>query len=113
MKISAHDHNVQAIYVYDPSINADSESGEAMPPDATMHLVVRVTSSSAALDAFVGALDRALTSNLKDLPSPQFASRKAVLDVTLVTDEDVRRGSSLAGLLSGVFARPIQVWQHA
>lgn len=109
----ANDQNIQAIYTYDPSTNADSDAGEDMPQDATVHLLVRVTTSTAALEAFVSSLDRALTASLKDLPSPRFAQRESILDVNLVTEDDVQRGSGYAGLLSGIFAPPLKVWQRA
>jgi len=111
--LSAGDQKVRAIYVYDPSSNADSEAGEEMPQDVTVHMLVWVDAPSAALEAFIGAVDRALTASLKQLPSPRFAQRGSILDVNLVTDDDIRRGVNYAGLLSGVFALPLKVWSRA
>lgn len=111
--LAANDDNVQAVYVYDPSINQDSEVGDDLPQDSGVHLLVLVTTPSPALSAFVAALDRALTASLKDLPSPRWSQRVSVLNVNLVTEEDVRRGANYAGLLSGVFAPPLRLWQRA
>ena len=111
--LAASDPNVQAVYVYDPSTNADSDSGEDMPQDATVHLLLRVTQSSAALEAYIVALDRALAASLIALPSPRFAQRESILDVNSVSDDDVRRGVNYAGLLAGVFAPPLNIWRCA
>ena len=73
---------------------------------------MRVATSSAALEAFIAALDRALTDSLKGLPSPLFAERKFTLDVSLITEKDVRLGLGPAGLLSAIFTPPIKVWQR-
>ena len=111
--LAANDPNVQAIYAYDPSTNADSETEEEITPDATVHLLVQVTMPSAALQAFIASLDRALLASLKDLPSPRFAQRESVLNVNLITEDDIRHGANFAGLLSGVFAPPLKIWQRA
>ena len=108
--LAANDQRVLAEYVYDPSLNPDSEDGEGLPLEATLHLLVLVSSPSAALSAFVAALDRALTASLKDLPSPLFTRRESVLDVNLITEKDVRLGVGYATLLASVFAPPIKVW---
>ncbi len=93
-------------------MNPDSESGEDMPMEATVHLLALVAAPSAALESFVAALDSALTASLKELPSPLFASRESVLDVNLITEKDVRLGLGYAALLSSVFAPPLKVWSR-
>jgi hypothetical protein len=108
--LAANDQNLLAAYVYDPSTNPDSENGEELPLEATLHLLALVSSPSAALNAFVASLDRALTASLKDLPSPLFARRESVLDVNLITEKDARLGVGYAALLSSLFAPPLKVW---
>lgn len=110
--LAANDQRVRAVYTYDPGINADSETGEELPLDMTMHLLVVVEAPSAALEAYINALDRALTESLKELPSPLFAQREFSLDVSLITEQDVRRGLGPAGLLSAIFTPPVKVWQR-
>jgi hypothetical protein len=111
--LAANDANVQAVYVFDPSLNADSEAGTDLPFDTSVHLLVRAVTPSAALHAFVTALDQALSTNLKNLPAPVFAGRESILDVIVITEEDIRLSVGYAGLLSGVFAPPIRIWQRA
>ena len=108
--LAQNDVSVQAAYTYDPSMNPDSECGDDLPTDVTVHLLVRVTHISAALETYIVALDQALTPILSRVPSAEFAQRTSFLDVNLLTDEDARRGTRYAALLSSLFAPPLRVW---
>ena len=108
--LADNDRRVRAVYTYDPALNADSEDGVELSPDLTLHLIVRVDSGSAALEAFLAALDRALVEALQKLAPPLFAQRSSWINATLITDRDVRLGQGAARLLSAVFTPPIQVW---
>ncbi len=110
--LAENDRRVQAVYIFDPALNADSEDGVELSPDLTLHLIVQVESGSAALEAFIGALDRALVEALQKLSPPLFAQRSSWISATIITDRDVRLGLGAAGLLSAVFAPPIKVWEH-
>jgi hypothetical protein len=110
--LAKYDQNVQTVYTYDPGLNADSESGEQSSEDMTVHLLVQVNKPSAALEAFVKSLDRALTASLKELPSPLFMGRGFILDVNLVTEEDVKLRRGYGSMLSALFAPPLKVWQR-
>ena len=109
--LSAHDSNVTAVYTFDPSTNPDSDLAETTI-DPTVHLLVVVQNTSAALEAFIASLDRALTAPLKSLPSQKFEQRESILDVNLLTARDVEQGRGYAILLSSVFAPPLKVWQR-
>jgi hypothetical protein len=110
--LAENDRRVRAVYTYDPALNADSEDGVGLPQDLTLHLIVWVESSSAALEAFIGALDRALIEGLQELSSPLFAQRSSWINPTIITDREVRLGLGAAGMLSAVFAPPIKVWDR-
>lgn len=105
----ASDPRIQAIYLYDPSGNP---GGEARPGDVTVHQLVRVGRSSAALEAFVASLDRALLASLQQVSAPVFAARKFILDTCLISDEDAELGRGYAALLNSVFAPPLMVWER-
>ena len=111
--LAANDQNVRAVYVYEPALDAGSEAGEDPPRDTGVHLLVRVTTPSAALETLIASLDQALTASLKHLPAPGFRQRESVLDVNLIGDDDFGRGVNYAGLLKGLFAPPLQVWRRA
>jgi len=110
--LSANDPHVEVVYTYEPSANPDSELGNDLPVDATVHLLVKVQSPSLALEAFIAALDRALTAELKGLPSPKFAQRESILDVNLITEKDIEEGRGYAVILSSLFAPPLKIWQR-
>lgn len=110
--LAAHDPNVQTIYAYDPSANPDNETGDDRPLDATLHLLVQVVTPSAALQAFIEALDHALTQSLRALPSLTFQIREAVLDINLFTAKDAEQRIGYAGLLSSIYAPAIKIWER-
>lgn len=110
--LAANDPRVLAVYAYDPSTNPDSDSGEDLPIDPTVRLLVLVQSSSAALEAFIASLDRGLTASVKTLPSPKFEQRTSILDVNILTEHDVKAGRGYAILLSSMFAPPLKIWQR-
>jgi hypothetical protein len=110
--LAENDQFVQQVYTYDPSLNPDSESGDELPATGTVHLLVQVAKPSAALEALIVSLDKELTAKLRALPSTRFAERASVLDVNLLTEEDVRLGTGYAVMLSSVFAPPLKVWQR-
>jgi hypothetical protein len=110
--LAANDNQVRAVYIYEPTLNPDDELHAERPLDTRVHLLVRVTTPSAALEAFVAALDRALTATLKTLPSNLFAQHESLLDVNVITEKDVRLGLGYAALLSSLFTPPLKVWQR-
>jgi hypothetical protein len=110
--LAAQDAHITKIYTYDPSGNADNESGEDPLPDATIHLLAVVTTPTAALRAFIAALDGALTESLKGLPSPAFQQRESILDVNLLTQAEIQQHKGYSALLTSVFAPPIPIWSR-
>jgi hypothetical protein len=103
---------VKAVYAYDPSANPDNETGEDRPFDPVLHLLVWVASAVPALAAFVNQLDQALVESLRDMPSLAFQMRESVLDVIVLTDEDVQRRIGFGALLSSIFAPAIEIWRR-
>ena len=110
--LAANDTQVQAVYTYDPTLNPDCEASEARPLDIVVHLLVLATRPSAALEALVVALDRALTASLKALLSEVFTQCESILDLNVISEKDVRLGLGYAALLASVYAPPLKVWQR-
>jgi hypothetical protein len=110
--LAENDRHVESVYLYEPSANPDSEAGIELPVEATLHLLVSVTAPTAALESFIRALDRALTDSLRELPSPLYAGRTSILNVCLVTGEDIRERRGYAALLTSVFAPPLKIWDR-
>jgi hypothetical protein len=95
--LGANDSRVRAVFHDD---HADTE----------LHLLVLVSEPTAALTAFLAALDRAMTIELHNLHVPEFAGHDRTLDVHLITPKDVRLGLGDAARLSAVQAAPVRVW---
>lgn len=110
--LASHDPQIQVVYAYDPSANPDAEAGDDRRFDPQLHLLVLVTAPSAALQAFLTALDRALTESLKDLPSADFQQIDSILDANLITPQDVRERKGYTGLLSSLHAPAIALWRR-
>ena len=110
--LAAADGNIQAAYIYDLDMNPDAEIGGELPIDATVRLLVHVSMPSAALQAFITALDRALLASLQELPSPLLKERAFILDIDLITEQDIRQRVGFAKLLTSPFAPPLKVWQR-
>lgn len=107
--LTEKDVQVKEVYLFEPDANPDLESGVFDDLDATVHLLLLVGTSSAALESLITALDRALTQSLKESKIPVYAKYRTVLDIVPITNEDVRLRRGFATLLSSIFTPPIRV----
>jgi hypothetical protein len=111
--IATYDQRVKAVYLFEETANPDSETEDYLSTvDLTIHLLATVTSASAALEAFVASVDRALTDVLCELPSDTFARRTSYLNVIPITENDIEEGRGYAVLLSSIYARPLRIWER-
>ena len=110
--IGEYDVNVLEIYLFEPCANPDFQSGEEMPIDGTINLILVVSSSTAGLEAFIASLDRSLTQSLKELPLPILARYDSVLNAILITKKDLELGKGHAALVTSIFTPPLKVWQR-
>jgi hypothetical protein len=107
--LGANDHRVVAVYAYE----APATRGTDVEPDGAprLHLLVVVTAPSAALEAFIASLNRALGARLSEFPGAQFNLCGPLLDINVVTEAETRQGVGIARLLSAVMP-PIELWQR-
>lgn len=110
--LGTNDRRVQAVYFFEPSTNPDVETGEYPALEATIHLLVVVNKSSAALEAFIEALDQGLTRYLKRMPSPLLAERCSILNAVVLTEEAVELRQGYASLVSSILAPPFKLWER-
>jgi hypothetical protein len=110
--LAANDKRVQAVFSVDINSNPDCESGEALPFDANLHLLVLVSKPSAGLVAYITSLDHALAASLRSLPLKSFEGIETTLDVKLITQDDLRTGKGYAPMLQAMFAPPLKVWER-
>ncbi len=108
--LAANDGRVLAVYAH---MAAPEAGGRAAREGAALaHLLVRVTAPSAALEAFVAALDRALSVSLSGLTGSRLGQAQPLLDINIVTEQEVQQGVGRARLLSAVRPRPVKLWQR-
>jgi len=107
-----NDERIQAVYQFGESMNPGSESGEYLPIDPCVHLLCLVEKSSAGLKAYIDGLDRALTKEMVDLPASCYAKLSSVLDIIIITKEDVQKRKGYASLLKSLHAPPLCVWRR-
>ncbi len=110
--LAANDQNVQGVYLYEESTDPSDDIADSTPLDATLHLLVRVTARSAALDSFIASVDRALTDSLRELPSPKFAERSFILDANVVTEEEIEYRTGYGKLFGSLHTPLLQLWQR-
>jgi len=110
--VGTNDRQVQAVYFFEPSTNPDAETGECLPPEATIHLLIIVSKPSAALDAFIEALDQELTRNVNEMPSSLLAESRSILNAVILTEEAVEQRQGYASLVLSILAPPFKLWEH-
>ena len=111
--LATNDQRIQSVFLFEESSNPDAETEDyPLSMDLSVHLLALVTSASAALEAFVFSLDRALTEVLCTLPSSDFSRRSSFLNVLPITESEVEEGQGYAILLSSIYARPLKIWER-
>lgn len=110
--LATNDKKVQTVYLFEPSVNPDTEVKADLPLEATIHLVVVVETASAALEALIASLDRGLAQCVQGLPLHLVVDRRSILDVNLVTEEAIQHKTGYANLLSSIFAPPLKLWER-
>jgi hypothetical protein len=106
--LARYDQRVLAVYAHAAAPHPGTDAG--LPATTLTHMLVLVTAPSAALEALVTALNRALSVSLSGLAETSVGDSQPLLDISLVTEQQVQRGFGLAGLLSAVRPRPVKLW---
>lgn len=109
LSIAANDTRVEAVYLFDAESNP--EPGDSSIVDSVSLLAV-VSSPTAALESFISSLDRSLAHSLKDLNPQLFKQRESILDVKLITREDIANKTGYAVLLGSIHAPALRIWQR-
>ena len=109
-ELSNNDANIQSVYLFDPSANPGLESGDFLPVDPCLHLLLVVEKVSAGLNAYLAAFDRAITEVMNKMPSPNCSGIHSFMDAILITNQDIESRKGYAALISSIYSPPLRVW---
>lgn len=109
--LAQNDERIQAVYQFGESANPGVDGGEYTLIDPSIHLICLVDVPTAGLQAYMDGLDRALTGELKSLPTSCFAKLSSALDIAVITREDVDQRRGVAALLTSLHAPALPVWK--
>ena len=108
--LGALDENVRAVYVVDYDATPDDLCFCESNTDPLIHLIVWAQRRTGALDALVGAMDRAVVQSYGVLVGlPELTN---LLDVQVVDDTDVKERVGYGALLTSVHHQPVRIWER-
>jgi hypothetical protein len=107
--LGAQDDNVQAVYLFEHDATPqDGCFADSSGPVQLLHLIVHVSCQTAALNALIATLDRALVQAVaRALDGPP---QQSLLDVHVIDDREIASHTGYGALLHSLHNRPIQVW---
>jgi hypothetical protein len=108
--LGQHDSRIVAVFGYQPALASRQPS--ELTDAVAIRLLIVVTAPSAALQSFVGSLERALAASWRALPAVRPWRRELVLDANIMAQPAFDGGFGLAGLLLAP-AAPIRLWSGA
>lgn len=97
--------DVQAVFRFD-----ETPVQNAAAWDGSIHLLVKVTQLSNAVQALGKKLDQSLTRYLKHIGWTRFQKRKSILEIQQVTTNEIRHGISYGAMFYAVHTVPVKVW---
>lgn len=105
------DAGIKAVYLYDPDLFGPGIQGGEREQSIPIHLVVWSRRRTAALLSLATALNRALTQEA----GIQFGleAGEHLLDVLVITDDDIENRVGFAGLLFRLQRLAPLVWSHS
>jgi vacuolar-type H+-ATPase subunit F/Vma7 len=109
-EIAENDKKVKAIYFYEMSNNSMGDISDAYPQDQVIHMIIKVSKPSAGLRAYLDSLDRVVTAKLGERIAARYGECKSILDLAVVTEEDVRMRRGPASIITSVYTPPMKIW---
>ena len=108
--LGALDEKVKAVYIVDYDATPEDLCFSAGTQASLIHLIVWAERKTNALASLVGALDRALVRRYVDMIGTHQLAH--LLDVQVVTDDDVENRTGYGAMLSSLHNQPIQIWKR-
>jgi hypothetical protein len=107
--LSVQDNHIQAVYLFEHDATPQDQCFSATSgPAQLLHLIVHVSRQTAALDALIATLDRALVQAWANALDRQ--PQQSLLDVHVIDDTAVASHTGYGALLHSLYNRPIQIW---
>ena len=110
MALGALDEHVNAAYVVDYDATPEDICFAPRAQTPLIHMILRVGRKTSALTALIEALDRALLRAYAQVLGD--SSRQHLLDVQVVTEEEVERRVGYGALLSSIHQPPLRIWER-
>jgi hypothetical protein len=108
--LAAYDERVLSVYLFGDTDRARAENSGSARPELTVQLLVLVSARSAALDALAAALGQALAREVRKLAGPVMDEQQPLLNLTVITEDEVAQRKGVALLFSAAFNPPLAIW---
>jgi hypothetical protein len=109
--LASLDENITAVYLFeDDATPEDRCLGDTMPA-LFVHLIVRVTRKTGALESLVQGLDRALVEAYLERSGEDQVNH--LLDVQTIDEDDVAQRMGYGALLGSLHHPPLRVWNQS
>lgn len=108
--VAGLDDQVKRVLMYDDEATPEDEVFGEGQPGRLIHLIVVAQRKTEALNALIGALDRALVRGFAGLANAPHLAH--LLDVQVVDEKDVQNRTGYAALLSSVHHQPLPILER-
>lgn len=108
--ITGLDETVVSVYTH--SYGDAEEEGElrGVSLSAPINIILHVRRKTAALSSVVASLDHQLLERYRLLVAPHGERIASMLDIQMVDDEDIRRGTGFGVVLRSTYSKPVRLW---
>lgn len=108
--LASFDEEITAAYMYDYEATPEDQNFGQMQALSPVHLIVSVRRKTEALFSLAASLDRALAERYASQAG--LSKTGHLLDVQVIDEADVQRGTGYGALLNSIYHRPMLVWQR-
>jgi hypothetical protein len=108
--VAGLDPLVKSVYLYDDEATPEDEVFGECQPSRLIHLLVVAKRKTEALNALIGALDRALVRGFAGLANAPHLAH--LLDVQVVDETEVQSRLGYAALLSSIHHQPLPILER-
>lgn len=104
------DETVVSVYTHSFGDAEEEGEGRTVRISTPINIILHVRRKTAALSSIVAYLDHQLLESYKQLVSPRGEKIASILDIQMVDDEDIRRGTGFGVVLRSTYSKPVRLW---